>query len=107
MKKYKVIIQESAELDLIGIIEYIANDLNEKTIAMNLYRNIVANINSLSTTPGRCAIIDEEPYKTLQTRRLVINNYSAFYFVNDETESVHIIRILYNHRDWQNLIFPQ
>lgn len=33
MKKYKVIIQESAELDLNGIIEYIAVDLNEKSIA--------------------------------------------------------------------------
>ena len=107
MKKYKVIIQESAELDLMGIIEYIATDLGEKDIALRLYRSMVENINSLSSTPGRCAIIDEEPYKTMRTRRLIINNYSVFYFVNNETETVHILRILYNRRDWKNLLISQ
>lgn len=103
MKKYKVIIQESAELDLNGIIEYIAIDLNEKSIALKLYKKIVEAINSLSDTPGRCAVIDEEPFKTLQTRRLIIDNYSIFYYLNNETETVHILRILYNRRDWKNL----
>lgn len=107
MKKYKIIIQESAELDLNGIIEYIAIDLNEKLIALKLYKKIVEAINSLSDTPGRCAVIDAEPYKDMGIRRLIVNNYSIFYYLNNETETVHILRILYNRRDWKNLLISQ
>ena len=38
MKAFKVIVQESAELDLTGIIEYIAVDLQEKAVAVKLYK---------------------------------------------------------------------
>lgn len=107
MKAFKVIVQESAELDLTGIIEYIAVDLNEKAIAFKLYRKIVEAIKTLKEIPGRCAIIDEEPYKAMQIRRLIIENYSVFYFVNNETETVHIIRIIYNRRDCKNLVTTQ
>ena len=102
--KYNIIIQESAEYDLESIIEYISHGLQEKRIAFNLYEKLKENMFSLKTMPGRCKIIDEEPYKKMKLRRLVVDNYSIFYIVNEEMLTVHIIRILYNHRDWKNLI---
>ncbi|MBQ7862535.1 MAG: type II toxin-antitoxin system RelE/ParE family toxin [Clostridia bacterium] len=107
MKAFKVIVQESAELDLTGIIEYIAVDLQEKAVAVKLYKKISEAISSLSEAPGRCAVIDAEPYKPMRIRRLIVENYSIFYFVNNETETVHILRILYNRRDWKNLVTTQ
>lgn len=34
--KYNVIVQESAELDIDGIIEYISHGLQERRLALNL-----------------------------------------------------------------------
>lgn len=102
--KYNVIVQESAELDIDGIIEHISHGLQERRLALNLYRRLTESMFSLKTMPGRCKIIDEEPYKAMKLRRLIVDNYSIFYIVNDEMLTVHIIRVLYNHRDWQNII---
>ena len=102
--KYNVIVQESAELDIDGIIEYISHGLQERRLALNLYRRLTESMFSLKTMPERCKIIDEEPYKAMKLRRLIVDNYSIFYIVNDEMLTVHIIRVLYNHRDWQNII---
>lgn len=104
MIKYNVIIQESAETDLGGIVDYIANGLHEVRIAARLYSRLKENMFSLQTFPGRCKIISEEPYREMNLRRLIVDNYSIFYVVNEDTLTVHIIRILYNHRDWQNII---
>ena len=101
---YNVIVQESAEIDLDGIVDYIANGLHERRIALNLYRKLNENLFSLKTMPCRCAIISEEPYKQMKLRRLIVDNYSIFYIVDEEMLTVHILRILYNHRDWQNII---
>lgn len=72
-----------------------------------LYRKIISGINSLIASPGRCAVIDEEPYRSLVIRRLIIDNYSVFYYVNGKTETVHILRVIYNRRDWKNLVITQ
>lgn len=104
MKKYDIVIQKIAELDLDGIVEYIYNGLHERRIAFAVYKRITENICSLKEMPKRCSVIDEEPYKTLGTRRLIVDNYSMFYYVDDETMTIYILRILYNHRDWQSII---
>ena len=49
-------------------------------------------------------IVLEEPYATLGIRKLPVENYTAFYLLNETAREVHIIRILYNRREWQNLI---
>ena len=102
--KYNVIVQESAELDIDGIVEYISYGLQERRLALNLYRRLSNSMFSLKTMPGRCKIIDEEPYKSMKLRRLIVDNYSIFYIINEDTLTVHIIRILYNLRDWQSII---
>lgn len=104
LKKYNIIIQETAEEDLDRILEYISETLLEKATAYRIYKSIVESIQGLETMPKRCPIIDEEPYRKMKTRRLIIENNSAFYYVDDETNTVHILRILYNRREWKNLI---
>lgn len=104
MIMYEVIIQENAENDLLAIIEYISDCLCEKEIAVKIYRDIMHGILSLETMPKRCSVIDKEPYRSDRIRRLIVGNYSAFYVVDDEEKTVHIIHIVYNRREWQNII---
>lgn len=104
MTEYKVIIESSAADDLVEISDYITRALNEPGAAAELYYTITDCLLSLSELPKRQKVISDEPYRSMGIRSMYVKNYIVFYSVNDETAAVHIIRILYNRRDWQNII---
>ena len=104
MTEYKVVIEETAENDLLGILNYIKNTLREPNIAMKIYGSIKKGILSLKQMPFRYVLLNEEPYRSMGVRQIPIENYIAFYVVDEEGKTVHIFRILYNRREWQYLL---
>lgn len=105
MKAYKVFIEESAEKDLFGILLYISKTLKQPAIAKRLYTEIKKQIGNLQTMPARQKIVEDEPYAAQGVRRLYVENYMVFYVVDDSKKEVHVFRILYNRREWQNILF--
>lgn len=101
---YEIIIDSGAEQDLVEIFLYITEILKAPDAARRLYSKIKKEISELSTMPHRCALIAEEPYKQLGVRKLPIENYIAFFLVDEAAREVHIFRILYRRREWHNLI---
>lgn len=104
MMEFDVIIEPSAEKDLYGILTYISETLLEPVVAKRIYLSIKEQIMSLSSMPLRYALIDEEPYRSMGVRKIPVENYIAFYIVNESRKNVHVFRILYNRREWHNLI---
>ena len=104
MEKYKVIIDYSAENDLVGILHYITNVLHEPKTAKRIYKSIKEQILSLEEMPLRYPLINEEPYRTAGVRKILVEGYTAFYLVNNNDMSVHVFRILYSRREWMNLL---
>lgn len=102
--EFDVIIEFSAEKDLYGILTYISETLLEPAVAKRIYCSIKEQILSLSSMPLRYALIDEEPYRSMGIRKIPIENYIAFYIVDESHKTVHVFRILYNRREWRNLI---
>lgn len=102
--EFNVIIESSAEKDLYGILTYISETLLEPAVAKRIYLSIKEQILSLSSMPLRYALIDEEPYRSMGIRKIPVENYFAFYFVDESGKTVHVFRILYNRREWHNLI---
>lgn len=49
--------------------------------------------------PERYKKYEEEPWKTLNLRKMPVENYNVFYHVDNELEQVTVLRILYNKRD--------
>ena len=90
--------------DLTEILSYITYVLKEPAIAKRIYSSIKDKITSLEYMPNRHAIIDEEKYIHLKIRKLPVENYTAFYTIDEHTHIVHVLRILYNRRNWKNLI---
>ena len=105
MITYKIVIERTAENDLSDILSYISNTLHEPTIAKKLYNEIKENFSNLKSMPHRHKIVNEEPYRSIGVRMLLIENYIAFYVVDEERKTVHIFRILYNRRDWQQILW--
>lgn len=104
MEKYNVIIEYPATEDLNDILSYITYNLKEPAIAKRIYASIKVKVKTLELMPNRHPVIQEDKYRKLDIRKMPVENYTAFYTVDESTKTVHILRILYNRRYWKNLI---
>ena len=90
MKQYDVKISHAALSDMEQIYSYIADRLLEPDTAMGQYQ-------SLNILPERCALVESEPERTQGLRQMLVDNYSVFYIVGEDTVSV--ARVLYSASD--------
>ena len=104
MEKYKIIFEPLAVSDLRETVNYIADTLKDPLAARRVYFSIKQKISGLEHMPYRHKTVNDEKFSRLGLRRLPVENYSAFYIVSEDTRTVHIVRILYNRREWQYLL---
>lgn len=97
MKHYKVEITKEALQDMEDIYNYIAIDLLAPDNAMGQYNRIADEILTLDTFPERFRIMDSEPEKRMELRRMLVDNYSVFYTIRDER--VIVTDVLYTASD--------
>lgn len=97
MKQYIVQITNKALVDMEEIYTYIAEQLQSPENAMGQYNRIADAIESLNIFPERMKVMESEPEHTMGLRQLSIDNYSAFYVIQDER--VIITRVLYSASD--------
>jgi plasmid stabilization system protein ParE len=94
----------SAESDLLSILGYISDTLKKPEIAKHIYMSIREKISTLAEMPLRNKVVSEEPYLSMGVRLLYVENYTVFYDVDEDIHKVHVLRVLYNRRQWQNLL---
>jgi toxin ParE1/3/4 len=104
LKIYKVIIETTAEKDLLDIVRYINDRLYAPEAAKKFYSKAKELIQKLEEHPKRHELIQDEPYRELGVRRIYVDNYVIFYSVNDDAGSVSVFRILYAKVQWQDWI---
>lgn len=104
MTEYKVIIELPAQRDLQGLLRYITDTLKEPVVARRIYISIKEQILTLNQMPLRHSVVKEQPYAAMGVRKLLVENYIAFYIIDEEKREVHVLRILYNRREWQNIL---
>ena len=101
---YKVHISKPAKLDIKNAIKYIVNVLKNPTAANHLLQKAETGIASLSIMPQRCALANDSVLSSWGIRSLMIENYIAFYQIDETTQTVHILRFLYKKSDWKNIL---
>jgi addiction module RelE/StbE family toxin len=104
VKGYKVLMTQPAIDDLQSIASYIANELREPSIAINLLNRIKEAVMSLSEMPARHSLVSDENLAIQKIRKILVDNYIVFYTVSEQDVTVTVIRILYGRRDWVSLI---
>lgn len=97
MKRYTVKITDRALADMEEIYNYIAIQLQASENAMGQYNRIAEAIEELNVFPERVRIMESEPENTVGLRKLVVDNYSVFYVI--ENEDVIVTRVLYSASD--------
>lgn len=64
---------------------------------MKQYNCIAEAIQSLNILPERCALVESEPERTQGLLQMLVDNYSVFYIVGEDTVSE--ARVLYSASD--------
>lgn len=97
MEQYVVRITDRALADMEEIYNYIAIQLQTPENAMGQYNRIAEAIAGLHVFPERVKLVESEPERNMGLRQLVIDNYSAFYVIEDR--DVIVTRVLYSAMD--------
>ncbi len=97
MEQYKVEITKEALQDMEDIYNYIALELLSPENAMGQYNRIADEILTLDTFPQRYRIMDSEPEKQMELRRMLVDNYSVFYTIHGD--KVIVTDVLYTASD--------
>lgn len=102
--KYTVCITAPAHNDILQSAVYISNNLCNPNAADKLLSQIAEKLNSLADAPHRYAVVNDDFLAGLEIRMIKINNYDAFYRINDAKHTVTVLRVLYEKRDWQHIL---
>lgn len=97
MKQYKVQITDKALSDMEEIYTYIAEQLQAPENAMEQYNRIAKVIEVLGVFMERVHVMESEPEHSMGLRQFPIDNFSAFYVIEDD--NVIVTRMLYSASD--------
>ncbi|WP_018211026.1 type II toxin-antitoxin system RelE/ParE family toxin [Desulfitobacterium hafniense] len=94
MKLYIVEITDEALADMEQIYNHIAVTLSAPENAMEQYNRIADEILKLDSFPERFRIMDSELGRTMEIRRMPVDNYSVFYVIKEN--KVIVTDVLYS-----------
>lgn len=97
MKRYAVEITDEALADMEQLYNHIAYVLQAPENAMNQYNRIADAILTLDTLAKRNHIMESEPERRREMRRLLVDNYSVFYII--QRDKVIVTDVLYSASD--------
>ena len=103
-KKYNIIIEKYAQKDLESIYNYICNNLVNKEAAIKLLNKIKEKFDSIALFPKSAPLIINNYVKNKNIRKLLIDNYIAFYEVDDIKNEIRIIRIMYGMQNYIDVL---
>ena len=95
MDKYRVRLYSRAYRDIDNIYKYIAKNLSEPEIALNMINSFEKAIYSLEEMPNRCPVRKTGVYADGRYRQLSVKNYLIIYRVLTDEKEVHIVTVRY------------
>ena len=104
MANYLIIYSDEALQDLREIFEYIAGELREPAIAAAQINRIREQVRSLGHFPARNKKVAWEPWSSIGMRQMPVDNFIAFYTINNDTSAVNVVRVFYGKRDVQSYV---
>ena len=101
---YNLHITQKAEDDLNSAADYIEFTLLNPKATDNLLDKADKELSSLAETPQIHRLVDNPFLNALGIRFILINNYMAFFLIDEEDKTVYIVRFLYQKRNWNQIL---
>ena len=96
---YQVKLTNHALAQLKEAVGYISKVLLEPVVARCWSDRIKKEILTLDHMPLRYPLVDEDPWRMEGVRKMSVENFIVYYWVNEETTTVWITAIVYGRRD--------
>ena len=103
-KKYSYVLTEIAEADIDEAFEYIAIDLSNQDAAANFADELENKLEELCKAPKTGRLIKNEYLKRDDVRRILVGNFIAYYFIDDEKKNIVVLRVVYGKRDQNKIL---
>ena len=103
-KKYGYVLTETAEADINETFEYIAFDLSNVEAAANFVDEFESGIDEICKAPKTGRHVDNEYLKRDDVYRFLVNNYIAYYLIDEITHNVVVLRVVYGGRDQDKIL---
>ena len=101
---YKLEYLPVARRDMIEIVRYISQELQNPTAADQLAMELIEAGDSIPKFPyANPAFIPIRPLKH-EYRKLLVQNYFMFYWVDEVKKLVTVARVVYARRDFKRLL---
>lgn len=94
---YKLEYLPIARRDMIDIAKYIGIKLQNPDAADRLAEKMVEKAEGLKDMPYKCS-----SYTPI--RKLIVDNYIMFYWINEDSKLITIARVIYAKRDYAHLL---
>ena len=91
-----------AQADMESIFAYISEELKNPTAAIDQINDFEKAFENICAFPESCPIVDNEYVTDKTLRKLIVNNYIAFFRIRDN--EIQVIRVLYGMRNFQDLL---
>ena len=95
---YQLHITSTAEHDIMRAADYIEFTLKNPQAADNLLDAVTKQIGTLSDFPQKFRLVDDPVLASWEIRFVIINNYLAFYTIDEEKQTAIVVRFLYQKR---------
>lgn len=101
---YKLEYLPVAQRDMVEIVRYISEELQNPAAADRLATELVNAVESVLTFPY--ALPAYQPIRSLKReyRKILVQNFLMFYWVDEEKKLVTVARVVYAKRDISRLL---
>ncbi len=104
MKAYNIVLTRKAKDDIKDIGDYIAYTLLEPETAYQFVKGLRSAIYTLKELPNRFALADDSVLASQGIHCMPYKNYYIFYIIEETMDTVIILRIGYNRRNWRKIL---
>ena len=100
--KFKLKIFPSAQDDMEQIFEYISVNLCNPSAALDQINDFEKAFDNVCTFPDSCPLVNNEYVKDKSLRKLIVNNYIAFYRIKNH--EIQVVRVIYGMRNYEEFL---
>jgi len=104
ISEYHVFVMPLANDDIIGITDYIMNELQAPDSATQQMKRIKTAILTLSDYPYRIPLVRDPILARKGYHALLVDNYMIFFTIHESAKTVIVMRVVYARRDYKNLL---
>jgi len=89
---------------MVEIARYISQELHNPSAAERLVMKMIASAENLTGFPYISPIHRTVKPLGYEYRKLLVDNYILFYWIDERTKTVTVARVIYARRDYEKLL---